>query len=185
MAILELPTCDDAGEEIYGLTPPCDELYPVLLLETREAEEEDEDDDANAEAFASKRQTRNKADLRTQLGKADPYSLLELDELRWRATAEDIRRSYRRLVLQHHPDKKASADKMMAEHAGEEEGGDEMFKAITDAFDLLSDPKRRREFDSLDDFDDTVPTAADVAAVGFFHVSLAVPPRANQAALWG
>lgn len=174
MAVLDLPTCDDAGEEStsFGLTPPLEEVFTVLLLETREAEEDDDDDDADAASAASaackRHGTRNKADLRTQLGKADPYSLLELDELRWRATAEDIRRSYRRLVLQHHPDKKASTDKV-AEEAGEE-NGDEMFKAITDAFDLLSDPKRRREFDSLDDFDDTLPTAADAAAGGFFEV---------------
>ena len=34
---------------------------------------------------------------------------------------------------------------------------DEMFKAITEAFELLSDTKRRRDFDSLDDFDDSLP----------------------------
>ena len=32
-----------------------------------------------------------------------------------------------------------------------------MFKAITEAFELLSDGKRRRDFDSLDDFDDSLP----------------------------
>jgi len=88
MAVLDLPTCDDAGEEStsFGLTPPLEEVFTVLLLETREAEEDDDDDDADAASAASaackRHGTRNKADLRTQLGKADPYSLLELDELR-------------------------------------------------------------------------------------------------------
>jgi len=175
MARVTLPIYDDSGEpaEVYGLSRPSEELSTVLLLETREVEEEEEDDEASAASAAgaaSKRHgARNKADLRTQLGKTDPYSLLELDELRWRATAEDIRRSYRRLVLLHHPDKKAAAAAEKPAGAEEEDEKDEMFRAITDAFELLSVPKKRREFDSLDDFDDTVPTAADAAAGGFLE----------------
>eukprot|EP00967_Tisochrysis_lutea_P132727 scaffold232114_cov27-Tisochrysis_lutea.AAC.2 len=178
VVVLELPTVsDDAGEVscCYALTPPSAQLHKVVLLETRVVDEEDENEDEDsqvvdaASAEAKRHGTRNKADLRMQLGKADPYALLELSELRWRATAEDIRRNYRRLVLKHHPDKKAATNKG-EQDGGAEEGEDEMFKAITDAFELLSNPKKRREFDSLDEFDDTIPTAAEASAGDFFQV---------------
>ena len=57
-------------------------------------------------APAPAKKKRGKAELRAQLeGETDPYRLLELEELRWRATQDDVRKAYRRLVLLHHPDK--------------------------------------------------------------------------------
>jgi DnaJ family protein C protein 2 len=76
-------------------------------------------------------------------------------------------------VLADHPDKQMGAEaaeqRVAQKQQADEEGGedeeakpadeevDEMFKAITEAFELLSDAKRRRDFDSLDDFDDSLP----------------------------
>lgn len=110
----------------------------------------------------------SRQELRAQLGAHDPYLLLELEELRWRATADDIKKSYRRLVLKHHPDKQNSTGADEAEGGGDD--GDEMFKAITEAFERLSDPKKRRDFDSLDEFDDSIPTGFSPATDDFFAV---------------
>lgn len=72
---------------------------------------------------------------------ADQYAVLGLGKLRWRATDDNIRRAHRRQVLRHHPDKKA------AEGVGDEDG---FFKLIQKAFETLTDPAKRRQFDSID-----------------------------------
>ena len=146
-----------------------DALEEADVLVVTAAAVEEESDAAGEGATAQKKKKRSKAQLRDQMGKKDPYELLELEDLRWRATADDIRKSYRRLVLYHHPDKQAGSqpkeaaeeeegeEKAARASEGTEEESDEMFKAITDAFELLSNPKKRRDFDSLDDFDDSIP----------------------------
>lgn len=77
----------------------------------------------------------------------DPYELLGLGELRYAATDDDIKASYKRMVLVHHPDKHG--------------GSDDAFKAIQAAYELLSDPRRRRIFDSSDEVDDSIPSPND------------------------
>ncbi len=58
------------------------------------------------------------------------YDILGLDK---KATSEDIKKAFRKLAQKHHPDK----------------GGDEAkFKEITEAYSILSDDKKRREYDS-------------------------------------
>jgi len=53
------------------------------------------------------------------------------------ATADEIKRAYRRLASQHHPDK----------------GGDtEKFQQIEEAYRILSDAEKRREYDNLGSF---------------------------------
>ncbi|MEK9160629.1 MAG: molecular chaperone DnaJ [Patescibacteria group bacterium] len=58
------------------------------------------------------------------------YDVLGVEK---KATKEDIKKAFRKLAQKHHPDK----------------GGDEAkFKEITEAYSILSDEKRRREYDS-------------------------------------
>jgi curved DNA-binding protein len=53
------------------------------------------------------------------------------------ATPEEIKKAYRKLALKYHPDK-AKGDKGQAE---------EMFKKISEAYAVLSNPEKRREYD--------------------------------------
>ncbi|KAI0037018.1 DnaJ domain-containing protein [Vararia minispora EC-137] len=90
--------------------------------------------------------------------KQDHYAVLGLSHLRWRATDEQIKIAHRKKVLKHHPDKKAGA-------AGET-NDDAFFKCISKAMDVLTNPEKRRQYDSVDfglqDIEDDVPTPAQV-----------------------
>lgn len=58
------------------------------------------------------------------------YDILGIDK---KATKDDVKKAFRKLAQKHHPDK----------------GGDEAkFKEITEAYSILADEKRRREYDS-------------------------------------
>ena len=83
--------------------------------------------------------------------------------------------AYRKAALEHHPDKAGAA---IADE-DTKSAIEEKFKAIQEAYETLSDPAKRREFDSTDDFDDTLP--ADCAPEDFLKASLAhLRPSAAQ-----
>src|ERR687884_1005326 len=65
--------------------------------------------------------------------KVDLYKALEVSK---DASQEEIRRSYRKLARKYHPD--ANPDDRHAE---------ERFKEIQHAYDVLSNPEKRREYD--------------------------------------
>ncbi|MFM9940327.1 MAG: DnaJ C-terminal domain-containing protein [Hyphomicrobiaceae bacterium] len=64
----------------------------------------------------------------------DPYKILGLERS---ASEDDIRRAFRRLAKELHPDLRPG-----------DAAGAERFKKITVAYDLLSDPDKRRRFDA-------------------------------------
>src|SRR4051812_5922880 len=68
------------------------------------------------------------------------------------ASGEDIQRAYRRLARRHHPD------------VNREPGAEERFKEITEAYDTLSDPERRRRYDGAER--SVVEEAAAAATAG-------------------
>jgi len=76
----------------------------------------------------------------------DYYQILGVDK---NASEEDIKRAFRKLAHQHHPDK----------------GGDpEKFKEINEAYQVLGDPQKRRQFDQ---FGQTFDGAAQGGGYGF------------------
>jgi len=83
----------------------------------------------------------------------DHYAVLGISGLRYKATPDQIKRAHRRKVLRHHPDKKASSTG--------EANADSFFKCIAKAYDVLSNPTKRMQFDSVDEGvdDDDVPAA--------------------------
>ncbi|CDM34172.1 hypothetical protein DTO013E5_702 [Penicillium roqueforti] len=90
----------------------------------------------------------------------DHYAVLGLKKYRWRATPEQIKRAHRKKVLRHHPDKKAAQ--------GNSDENDSFFKCIQKATDLLLDPTRRRQFDSVDDNADVEPPTKKLTGSKFY-----------------
>jgi molecular chaperone DnaJ len=69
------------------------------------------------------------------LSKKDFYSLLNVSRT---ASADEIKKSYRKLAMQFHPDKNPGDKK-----------AEEKFKEITEAYETLSDPKKREMYDQF------------------------------------
>ena len=67
------------------------------------------------------------------MNRKDHYSVLELDR---DATQREIKKSYRRLALKHHPDTNPKNKE-----------AEEIFKEISEAYAVLSDPEKRRIYD--------------------------------------
>ena len=65
----------------------------------------------------------------------DYYEVLGVSKT---ATQEEIRKAFRQLARKHHPD--VSKDKKKAE---------EKFKEINEAYEVLSDPEKRKKYDTL------------------------------------
>ncbi len=68
------------------------------------------------------------------MAKRDYYEILGVPRS---ASEEEIKKAYRKLALQYHPDRNPN-DKKAAE---------EKFKEISEAYEILSDPEKRRQYD--------------------------------------
>jgi molecular chaperone DnaJ len=65
--------------------------------------------------------------------KKDYYAILGVEKT---ASDQDIKKAYRKLAMRYHPDKNPGNQK-----------AEETFKSLTEAYDVLSDPKKRQNFD--------------------------------------
>ncbi|XP_078432377.1 dnaJ and Myb-like DNA-binding domain-containing protein [Wolffia australiana] len=120
-----------------------------------------------AESYTSKGKKKSGAGDKQQ----DHYSLLGLAHLRFLATEEQIKKSYRETALKHHPDKQAVlllAEETEEGRARKKEEIEGHFKAVQEAYEVLIDPVKRRIYDSTDEFDDDIPT--DCAPADFYKV---------------
>lgn len=88
--------------------------------------------------------------------KHDYYKVLGLSHLRHKATPEQIKWAHRKKVLKHHPDKKAATTGSKEDKSQFLAGvnlntnDDAFFKCISKAHEVLSNPEKRRQFDSVD-----------------------------------
>jgi DnaJ-class molecular chaperone len=62
----------------------------------------------------------------------DPYKLLGLEDIRWMATASQIKKAYQKAALKHHPDKACAG----VEDAAEKARIEEKFKYILVSIDI-------------------------------------------------
>ncbi|CAI9111006.1 OLC1v1011137C1 [Oldenlandia corymbosa var. corymbosa] len=143
----------------------------------REEEDTDADDKSDSASEKSQSYTQSSDSYNTKGKKKsgenqqDHYALLGLGHLRYLATEDQIRKSYREVALRYHPDKQASillAEETEAAKQAKKEEIENHFKAIQEAYEVLIDPVRRRVYDSTDEFDDEIPT--DCAPQDFFKV---------------
>src|SRR6201995_150038 len=72
----------------------------------------------------------------------DYYSLLGIKKT---ATADEVRKAFRKLARKHHPDVNPGDKK-----------AEERFKEISEANDILSDEKKRRVYDALGYYTDQI-----------------------------
>src|SRR3954464_5357154 len=66
------------------------------------------------------------------MARTDYYKTLGVDR---KASQDEIKKAYRKLARQYHPDTNKAA------------GAEERFKAISEAYDVLSDPEKRKKYD--------------------------------------
>jgi molecular chaperone DnaJ len=85
--------------------------------------------------------------------KKDYYEILGVKKS---ASAEDIRKAFRKLARKYHPDVNPG-----------DKSAEEKFKAISEANDVLSDPKKRKIYDQVGFYSDNIdPAAAEAYARG-------------------
>ncbi|CAH2275733.1 dnaJ homolog subfamily C member 2 [Pelobates cultripes] len=118
------------------------------LEDEKESSEESEDEEYQLEEFPLLK-TLDPKDWKNQ----DHYAVLGLKNLRYKATQKQIKAAHKAMVLKHHPDKRKAAGEQIVE------GDNDYFTCITKAYEILSDPLKRRAFNSIDPtFDNSIPS---------------------------
>ncbi|GAN09114.1 DnaJ homolog subfamily C member 7-like [Mucor ambiguus] len=138
-ALLDCDKAIELDEEFYKAYSRRAGCY----METEQYEEAVRDYKKLTEVDASNREYHNllrKAELELKKSlRKDYYKILGLTKT---ASETEIKKAYRKLALQYHPDKNAGDDKAEAR-----------FKEVGEAYAILSDPEKKARFDSGADLD--------------------------------
>ncbi|KAK1758290.1 DnaJ domain-containing protein [Echria macrotheca] len=127
-----------------------------IQAQERAKKVEDDNDSEISEPEDPMMLQRDAKDWKSQ----DHYKVLGLSRYRYKATEEQIKRAHRKKVLKHHPDKKAAAGRA---------DDDNFFKCIQKATEVLLDPTKRRQFDSVDEEADVEPPTKKQLAKGNYY----------------
>lgn len=131
-------------------------------------EEDAQSDNSHSNGLSSDDKSKKKLNE-----KQNHYTLLGLGHLRYLATEDQIKKSYREAALRHHPDKMASLLLSVKNEKEKQKKRDEVenhFKSIQEAYEVLIDPSKRKLYDSeiADEADDAVPV--NCSREEFFNV---------------
>lgn len=99
--------------------------YREEINENESGNEENEDYESHAKKISIE-----------DMIKDDYYKVLGLEDLKWRATDEQVRSAYRKLALKYHPDK-------LSAPTPEDR---QIFLKIQDAYDILGNVEKRRAY---------------------------------------
>lgn len=111
--------------------------------------------------YEKKRKHKTKAEIeREALELGDLYGLLGLGEKTHEATENEINRAYKRMALKYHPDKKG--DNFTDEDKAH-------WLKLQSAYETLSDPLKKKKYDSSLPFDDSLPDEKNVDDKNFFQ----------------
>ncbi|TMW56440.1 hypothetical protein Poli38472_006450 [Pythium oligandrum] len=80
------------------------------------------------------------------------YQQLGLADIGFDVTEDQIKKAYHRVLIEHHPDKTGKTE------------NDPNYLAVQKAFETLTDPQKKRAYDSQCDFDEWIPTGAEKIA---------------------
>jgi molecular chaperone DnaJ len=86
------------------------------------------------------------------MAKEDFYKILGVKK---DAKPEEIKKAYRRLARKYHPDVNPG-----------DKAAEDRFKQMSEAFDVLSDPKKRKVYDRFGQYSDNLANAAEAGATG-------------------
>lgn len=90
-------------------------------------------------------------------------TLYEKLEVKPTSTSDEIRKSYRRLALLHHPDKQPKKQSCTDEQQSPTTEEDEQeFIEVQEAYEILTNEETRRQYESALPFDDSVPTSSQL-----------------------
>jgi hypothetical protein len=112
--------------------------------------------------YGNKRKKKTKEDIeREALLLEDLYGTLGLADKKFEASEADVGKAYKKAALHFHPDK--LGDKIT-------EKDKEVWLKIQKAYETLSDPARRKKYDSSLPFDEKIPDKDDVTDENFYDV---------------
>lgn len=128
-------------------------------------DEEEKKDEPTAEQIKDweKKRKKKKTEaemLQQKLASSNHYEALGLKEIGVEATEKEIKTAYRKMALIYHPDKQEKKE-------GASKDTDPMWLKVQEAYETLTDPEKRRRYDSTMEFDDTIP-GDDVEPEAFY-----------------
>src|SRR6267154_1584035 len=86
------------------------------------------------------------------MAKEDYYKVLGVKK---DAKPDEIKKAYRRLARKYHPDVNPG-----------DKAAEDRFKQMSEAFDVLSDPKKRKVYDRFGQYSDNLANAAEAGPAG-------------------